>query len=76
MTCLGRTSEEHPSGCLPFFPGVCFLGGVFVVCFVLAAQDSFAILEVGLVFWDCIFPFISLLPSESVRVVLIEATPP
>ena len=76
MTCLGRTSEEHPSGHLLFFTGVCFLWGVFVVCFVLASQHSFAILEVGLVFWDCIFPFISLLPSQSVHVVLIEATPP
>lgn len=53
-----------------------YLGEFFVVCFVLAAQHSFAILEVGLVFWGCIFPFIPLLHSQSVHVVLIEATPP
>ena len=76
MTCRGRTSEEHPSGHLLFFTGVCLFGGVFVVCFVLAAQHSFAIFEVGLIFGDCTFPFISLLLSQSVHVVLIEATPP
>lgn len=43
-----------------------YLGEFFVVCFVLAAQHSFAILEVGLVFWGCIFPFIPLLHSQSV----------